>query len=456
MITRTFLPPRHHTGATFLLKACLKACLGAALLTASSLASAKGDWWFDVEVILFKRDTLPQQLAEQFDTPTQATKLPRRKLELLTNYIHPKIDYLRQNLPVCFAKFEPLPAAHLVPYIEALDYLPQVEMDLADTAGQALQAGETDQLFEQLQQPMAIPAEEDDKNVLSDIDQQILAQPLWPENVRVPASLACRYEEEDMLVSTPFSPQFNQPAEPDAVPVEIDGAEWEGSISPYLLAKKSLEMKDIYQQLRRQKDSFPLLHLGWRQEVEFGENKSPAMHIIAGANYGIWFDANGKRLPVIDETAEAEQVIPVSDAEATNNALFAKIDRVLAGENLPFPEVEKDNTHGTRMPKPAAVWELEGLFKVYLKNLGRTPYLHIDSDLDLRVPVYDAKLDDADANAGPMSVSNIEDANRLKTYHFDQLRRIISNQIHYFDHPMLGMIVQVRRYHLPESFTSKQ
>ena len=38
----------------------------------------------------------------------------------------------------------------------------------------------------------------------------------------------------------------------------------------------------------------------------------------------------------------------------------------------------------------------------------------------------------------------------LKAYPFNQLRRVISKQIHYFDHPMFGVVVQIRRDRIPD------
>ena len=38
----------------------------------------------------------------------------------------------------------------------------------------------------------------------------------------------------------------------------------------------------------------------------------------------------------------------------------------------------------------------------------------------------------------------------LKTIRFEQNRRVISKEIHYFDHPYMGMIVQIRPFNVPE------
>ena len=101
--------------------------------------------------------------------------------------------------------------------------------------------------------------------------------------------------------------------------------------------------------------------------------------------------------------------------------------------------------------KPENVWELDGRFKLYLQNIGRVPYLHIDSHFNYRQPMmldgmtlpeaYDFDMLSEDGTLQPQQF--------LKPYPFKQLRRVISKQIHYFDHPMFGMVVQIRRYRLP-------
>ncbi len=65
-------------------------------------------------------------------------------------------------------------------------------------------------------------------------------------------------------------------------------------------------------------------------------------------------------------------------------------------------------------------WQLDGFLKVHLNH-----YLYITSNLVTRA------LGDTDT-----SVSG----------EFSQFRRVISGEIHYFDHPQIGMLVQIRRF----------
>ena len=71
-------------------------------------------------------------------------------------------------------------------------------------------------------------------------------------------------------------------------------------------------------------------------------------------------------------------------------------------------------------PKFQSVWEVDGFLKVHLNH-----YLYITSHL-----LYRDSGDTQDTVSGE----------------FSQFRRVISGEVHYFDHPQVGMIVQIRRF----------
>jgi hypothetical protein len=70
---------------------------------------------------------------------------------------------------------------------------------------------------------------------------------------------------------------------------------------------------------------------------------------------------------------------------------------------------------------PLQPWEIDGFFKVHLDH-----YLYINSEFSI--------IDIAQGTEADNTVS------------FKQNRRVISGEIHYFDHPNIGMIVQIRRF----------
>ena len=57
-----------------------------------------------------------------------------------------------------------------------------------------------------------------------------------------------------------------------------------------------------------------------------------------------------------------------------------------------FLKTEWLTEHQTTKTAPSTLkelWRLDGGITVYLRNVGRVPYLHIDSNLDIRQPIYD-------------------------------------------------------------------
>ncbi|MEJ2456311.1 MAG: CsiV family protein [Candidatus Thiodiazotropha sp.] len=76
--------------------------------------------------------------------------------------------------------------------------------------------------------------------------------------------------------------------------------------------------------------------------------------------------------------------------------------------------------------------KLEGTLKFGVKR-----YLHMETDLLLRLPVTPAEGDDY--FMGPA----------IRSYRLHTTRRMRSGKLHYLDHPVLGVLVQAERYEPP-------
>lgn len=84
---------------------------------------------------------------------------------------------------------------------------------------------------------------------------------------------------------------------------------------------------------------------------------------------------------------------------------------------------------------PKQDWELAGLFKVHLDH-----YLYITADLTLLT-------DDLNTQSQPsVNIDDTHNTKVTKQISFQQNRRVISGEVHYFDHPYIGMLVQIRRF----------
>lgn len=270
------------------------------------------------------------------------------------------------------------------------------------------------------------------------------------------------------------------------VPDVISGIEWPQKRSASLLPKSNMRMTDLYEKIKKQRDISPLLHVNWRQQVYFGRDNGKTIRLIAGQNFAQQFDGKGEVL--LNETddlfnslnqqkdefylpaeelallsAEQQQALLAgrNDAEKSISVdLFAMIDQALADDTpINMQQTESQTDQQTTVAKSdmlKELWQLDGGMTVYLRNVGRIPYLHIDSNLDFRQPIFSSEtplqikqLSENLAEQGAIAVTQIQQPNYLQSVNFNQLRRVISKQVHYFDHPLFGMVVRIDRYRWP-------
>lgn len=88
---------------------------------------------------------------------------------------------------------------------------------------------------------------------------------------------------------------------------------------------------------------------------------------------------------------------------------------------------------------PRQPWYLDGLFKIHLEH-----YLYINSEFNMVETSNQPSLLAGNADNSNNVGSAAESKNKIIS--FKQSRRVITGEIHYFDHPYIGMIVQIRRF----------
>ncbi|MGB1296722.1 MAG: CsiV family protein [Psychrobium sp.] len=247
--------------------------------------------------------------------------------------------------------------------------------------------------------------------------------------------------------------------------------------APYLLDQSRLEMSELVKKLRWQKDTKPLLHLGWRQPT-LARHLAKPIHLFAGEDYSKEFDATGRdKARLAQEAALANEKLALegqSQGESVVNEYSASetlIEQNSLTEPLPSTNIE-DIVAELKAQQPVEeqpLWRLDGLLKIYLNH-----YLFIETDFDLRKveqvkqlfndnvngeyseqahvvsdafsnQVNDA-MDAEDADATP----HTRFVSQLTSHPMKQHRRVRSKEIHYFDHSTLGMIIQIRRFKIPE------
>ncbi len=294
---------------------------------------------------------------------------------------------------------------------------------------------------------------------------------------------------------------------PASLPIIIEGHDWPLASKAHLLTSNQQALSSISRQIRSNRELERLFHATWRQPVMFGKNKAFNVRLYGGQNYAQQFDLNGDmRAPkhVDNVNSETDDSAPEfgygSTAALTDNDAYKNTsstdENSLSGVSTAF-EADKTAAHGTdqflavsdifadldrRLSNPQAIeygafkaldtpmiveqgeddttdaslrtpiWEIDGTIKVFLKYINRVPYLHVDGEMFYRQPVpmsYFSSEDDSSGNAAkPRQATST--AYKLVSVPLAEQRRVISTQLHYFDHPLFGFVVQIRRYNRPD------
>ncbi len=164
------------------------------------------------------------------------------------------------------------------------------------------------------------------------------------------------------------------------------------------------KMQDVYRSLTRSKNYRPLLHTAWRQPIGAGKGQVK-IRIAGGKDFASRYGTNGALLS--------------SGAE----------------------------------PASTGLWEIDGQL-----SLTASRFLHADTELVFRRPVVAATGTPpvpgtggpvAAGTATPLSTTPADapalvDEDRLQFFKLAQSRRLKSNELHYFDHPMFGLLIVLR------------
>lgn len=330
-----------------------------------SSAVQANDWWFDVEILLYKQDQSLQALQEHFPQPASVDISDTT--DLLSPFLRPDISMLRNSLPLCDA---PL-SGHNLPAIE-----------LSDTEITGM-LNQIEQINQQIEKPG--PAS---SPVTPEADAQIVGQLSAPGQPNQAAQQSgfninrwlrsdCVSAAERRWLKDLLFPAESSEAMITSVPTVIDDKERRFNNQPYLLPASQMTLKDIARDLHRQRGIRPLLHLVWRQPVLFGRDKAQKYRLFGGVNFAQSYDNLGYLLQSSDQ-AESEQTVI---SETADTDLIRRVEQALA---QPLILAEQDIEDLPQGKKVDQLWELDGWFKVYLQYINRVPYLHIDSELVYR------------------------------------------------------------------------
>lgn len=362
------------------------------------LAPAQADnrlRWFEIEVLVFKQDGSEASDAEVFSLDVQPVPL-RNHYDLIGQWRAPYNVPLLASLSEC--EVEPS---------QWLPALPVISQDIA----------------------LPIPAS--------------------PQSAELKF---CRDSRETALVSAWYTPagfdSTTLPREQATAIVDGRGGDINEAdrITPFLMPEDSFELTDIRDQLMRQRGKELLLHTTWRQPV-FTRTQGRKIRLFGGENFTHEYRYTGQQLPRPSDASKLSDELPAADQRLLN--IEQLLQRI---ENREFTFVTPD-PHAQRVPErseqdpawPQDVWEFDGLMHIYL--VGN--YLHIDGEFNLRDEIsLPAQASELEAQARAELEDEAAEIPFLQAYYFQQLRRVISHETHYFDHPEYGVIVQIRRTEL--------
>ena len=235
--------------------------------------------------------------------------------------------------------------------------------------------------------------------------------------------------------------------------------------SPYLLDESRLEMTALVKKMRWQKAIKPMLHVGWRQPT-LARHLAKPIHLFAGEDYSQTFNENGEDRARLLEEAQAETALNRLDTPVYEDADIT-VESELLIQPLPTTNIQEivDELSQQQEPEALPIWRLDGFLTIYLNH-----YLFIETDFDLR-KIEQVKqlieIDDFD-NQTDNTITMTNDSetlpkaffeqpsklvNQLTSHPMKQHRRVRSKEIHYFDHANMGMIIQIRRFKIPEPKT---
>jgi Peptidoglycan-binding protein, CsiV len=477
--------------------------------------------WFEVEVILFSQLGDKKELKERFDE--RATLPNYQTIDLLKSYLQPDLSVIKAQLPQCEDRQYPqnfiVQSAQPVPFfkpqtLESIDTNTEIDWP-TEPKLEAEHVSELDRLEkaenteEQRNSKVSLLTDNDASsdteatltnetfNNNSNADDEPIG--LTPEQVELVAQAQEKFLPIEFTYQYAQVPWFrygennkqltlcrlaDQNQSNDAFPIDslsgrINNPEFIYTDNPYLISSDSLQLKDIYLQLRRSKDFRPLLHLGWRQSLI---NRKPAeqnkaLKIYAGDHFEQQYVEALREVERIKEETQFEQWLvkqtapensegltdtPVTGEPAeTLSPLKAKLNYIFT--HIEEPTTDKDQliaqiddpkifdtlitqdsldektsvVLSTEQPiKPVQPWYLDGLFRLHLSH-----YLYITADFNI-----------SNLTASELATAKLTGSDNLnwQSIPFSQNRRVISGEVHYFDHPYMGMVVQIRRYEKPE------
>lgn len=390
-------------------------CVLSVTVFETALAQNEGeDWWFDIEFIAFKRDLLPGQ-PEDFSQSdyTFSDGIP---FDLFTLQLFRRANpafRLATSLPDCDPDKQ-------LPTFDALTIVPFDTTRMLETAA-SYRSFVMPEDLSQASELISLEA----SNSKAEAERFVQKQQWLADDVPKIPNLLCVSE----LSYEPFT----------EVPLQFfkDSPFVDGQHS--LLSNEANYLQDYSKRIFAQRGIAPLIYTAWRQPVVFGEENASYYRIFAGQRLDPSSTATGSEEETASISQAEENVGVLAQTNQQDDAVVKQLkalEEALDKRQAVIWDEDDETVDEDQLAKReiTPAWELDGLFKVYLEYVNRVPYLHVASEFK------HTRLE-LDASGEPL----------MEEYPSKQRRRIISKQIHYFDHPAFGIIIRLERYEKPTS-----
>ncbi|PKI02157.1 CsiV family protein [Glaciecola sp. 33A] len=368
------------------------------------------DWWFDVEIIAFKRNTSTAALEEDF------------------SYINHEISTAKAvdliSLPV-YRKANPLID------LQRMLYECSLNSSLYQSSLPLLSSSMNVNGFDKDASARAVSsgAFNSNKAIQDDaLNKYKQLSPILTSEARFSMlldSANCGVQKQEIASSLlRFNSVNNVSVYLQQPPISVTN-------NALLLDDNQLSLVDYAKKLFAQRDISALSHIAWRQPVFFGEENASFYRVFSGDKLTLP-EASTPSYETLKQKYDPElKSIIDQDSETFFAELKQQLSQAKAVNWENRSSVQADDSVKTNSIDD--VWELDGKVKVYLKYINRVPYLHIESEFEFH----------------EFQLNSFGEAS-IEQYPFKQRRRVISKQIHYFDHPKMGLIIRLQRYEKPK------
>jgi hypothetical protein len=388
--------------------------------------------WFEVEMIIFKR-TDNVKLREQFSQNVKSL-VDVRQWDLVRELLQPDLSYYLTGLPECHQDKNPLADVELSKFLSPSQFY----------------------------------------------NQMMAYQKLINEKWQFTNELCLMPNESlvgywDLVNDLPRVGRNNYTHVPYyEVPKTITTGGYDDFHNVYVIGKKDLKLTAQFNKLESNPTTEPMLHIGWRQPGLSKRDARP-VYIIAGQNYTDKFKYDGsEKLPPLlpselelDSQRHLDDEIDLDSPFRYKNSVESFMRKLQSGAVVDL----KNRTliYPKQREMPAETWQVDGFIKVHLDH-----YLYIDGQFNFRElsqmkidPIkflaqvtkdkgrtselddgLSAQQSDVDSYT-ELEAENPEDfvtINYLKNYNFKQTRKSYSGDLHYLDHPKMGILIQIRKY----------